>query len=58
MKRFRTRLLILVGALVFATAAHAYDCKVVDAKTKEPIKGALVTLSDLVVHRPGGHFPY
>jgi hypothetical protein len=41
--------LILLGVLVLATAAQAYDGKVIDAQTKEPIPGALVTLGDQVV---------
>ncbi len=49
MKKIRMGLLILVGALFFATAAQAYDGKVVDAETKAPIEGALVTLTDQVV---------
>jgi hypothetical protein len=38
--------LILAGVLFFAGAAQAYDGKVVDAQTKEPIAGALLTLGD------------
>ncbi len=49
MKKIRMGLLILAGALLFATAAQAYDGKVVDAETKAPIEGALVTLTDQVV---------
>jgi hypothetical protein len=49
MKKIRMGLLILAGALFFATAAQAYDGKVVDAETKAPIEGALVTLTDQVV---------
>ncbi|MFH1595520.1 MAG: putative glycoside hydrolase [Pseudomonadota bacterium] len=49
MKRLRLGLLILVGALLWATAAYAYDGKVVDAQTKAPIAGALVTLGDQAV---------
>jgi len=49
MKRLRLGVLILMGALLVATAAYAYDGKVVDAQTKAPIAGALVTLADQVV---------
>ena len=49
MKRLRLGVLILMGALLWATAAYAYDGKVVDAQTKAPIAGALVTLGDQVV---------
>jgi hypothetical protein len=49
MKRLRLGLVILVGVLLWATAAYAYDGKVVDAQTKAPIEGALVTLADQVV---------
>jgi hypothetical protein len=49
MKRLRLGLLLLVGALLWATAAYAYDGTVVDAQTKAPIEGALVTLADQVV---------
>ncbi len=49
MKKIRMGLLILVGALFLAGAAQAYDGKVVDAETKAPIEGALVTLTDQVV---------
>ena len=49
MKRLRLGLLLLAGALLWATAAYAYDGKVVDAQTKAPIEGALVTLADQVV---------
>src|SRR4030042_5694859 len=49
MQRRGTGLLILVGVLLWATAAYAYDGKVVDAQTKAPIEGALVTLADQVV---------
>jgi len=41
--------LILAGVLVLASAAQAYDGKVVDAQTKGPIAGALVTLGDQFV---------
>jgi hypothetical protein len=49
MKRLRLGLLLLAGALLGATAAYAYDGTVVDAQTKAPIEGALVTLADQVV---------
>ncbi len=49
MKKIRMGLLILAGALFLAGAAQAYDGKVVDAETKAPIEGALVTLTDQVV---------
>jgi len=49
MKRLRLGVLILMGALLVAPAAYAYDGKVVDAQTKAPIAGALVTLADQVV---------
>jgi hypothetical protein len=49
MKRLCMCALILVGVLFLAAAAHAYDGKVVDAQTKAPIEGALVTLADQVV---------
>jgi len=49
MKRLRLGVLILMGALLVAPAAYAYDGKVVDAQTKAPIAGALVTLGDQVV---------
>lgn len=46
MKKFRIALLILT--LLNGVAAHAYDGKVVDAQTKAPIKGALITLNNEV----------
>jgi hypothetical protein len=49
MKRLRLGLLLLAGALLGATAVYAYDGTVVDAQTKAPIEGALVTLADQVV---------
>jgi hypothetical protein len=49
MKRRLMRLLIFVGPLLFVTAAQAYEGRVVDAQTKAPIAGALVTLADQVV---------
>lgn len=49
MQRLSMGLLILVGALFLAGAAQAYEGKVVDAGTKAPIEGALVTLGDQVV---------
>ena len=49
MKRLRVRSLILMGILICATSAQAaYVGKVVDAQTKAPIEGAVVTLSDEV----------
>jgi hypothetical protein len=49
MKRLRVGSLILMGILICATSAQAaYVGKVVDAQTKAPIEGALVTLSDEV----------
>ncbi len=50
MQRWRVGLLILAGALLVATAAHAYEGKVIDAQTKAPVEGALVTLGDEVAH--------
>ncbi len=51
MKRLRMPLLILIGFLFLASAAQAaYEGKVVDAQTKEPVEGALVTLADEVAH--------
>ena len=56
-KRVLIGLLILVGILAGAGAALAYEGKVVDAQTREPIAGALVTLGDRVVRaNPEGHF--
>jgi len=49
MKRHRLGLVVLLGALLWASTASAYDGKVVNAQTKEPIEGALVTLGDQVV---------
>ncbi|MEW6386623.1 MAG: putative glycoside hydrolase [Thermodesulfobacteriota bacterium] len=49
MQRLRSGLLVLLGALVLATTAHAYDGKVLDARTKEPIEGAMVILADQAV---------
>jgi len=49
MQRLSVGLLILVGALLLAGAAQAYEGKVVDAQTQAPIQGALVTLTDQVV---------
>ncbi len=49
MKRLRVGFLILMGLLICATSAQAgYVGKVVDAQTKVPIEGALVTLGDEV----------
>jgi hypothetical protein len=50
MKRFRMVFLVLAGALWVAPAAQAYEGKVVDAQTKAPIEGALVTLGEEVAH--------
>ncbi len=51
MKRLTIGLLILLGALLPAvTAQAAYIGKVVNAQTKEPVEGALVTLGAEVVH--------
>ncbi len=49
MPKRRVVLLILAGALLFAASAQAYEGKVVDAQTKAPLEGALVTLGDKVV---------
>ncbi len=49
MKRLPVSFLILAGILLGATAAPAFEGRVVDAQTKTPVKGALVTLSDQVV---------
>jgi hypothetical protein len=49
MQKLRVRSLIVAAVLLLATAAHAHDGKVVDAQTKSPIDGALVTLADQVV---------
>jgi len=49
MKKFYKTCSILAGSLLFAAAAQAYDGKVIDAETKKPIEGALVTLTDTVV---------
>lgn len=50
-------LLVLVGVFWGAALAAAYEGKVIDAHTKEPIPGALVTLGDRVVHTtPEGYF--
>ncbi len=49
MNKIPTSLLILLGVLVLAPAAAAYDGKVVDAQTKNSVQGALVTLGDQVV---------
>ena len=58
MKRLRMPLLILIWFLFLASAAQAaYEGKVVDAQTKEPVEGALVTLADEVAHTGrDGHF--
>jgi hypothetical protein len=51
LKRLTIGLLILLGAALPAvTAQAAYIGKVVDAQTKEPVEGALVTLGAEVVH--------
>lgn len=43
------RILLFIGTLLLTITAQAYDGKVVDAQTKAPIAGALVTLNDDVV---------
>ncbi|MFA7097158.1 MAG: carboxypeptidase-like regulatory domain-containing protein, partial [Gammaproteobacteria bacterium] len=51
-RKARKRLLALLAALavgVTAPAAHAYTGRVIDAETRQPIPGALVTLHDKVV---------
>jgi len=51
MKQFRICSLILVTALLLAAAAQAaYVGTVVDAKSKEPVEGALITLATEVAH--------
>jgi hypothetical protein len=51
MKRLLVYLLIFGGTLLLAQGAQAaYEGKVVDAKTKAPIDGALVSLGDEVSH--------
>lgn len=49
MKRPITVILIFTGVLVFAAAALSYEGKVVNALTKAPIEGAVVTLGGQVV---------
>ena len=46
MQWIRLGWLILFGTLLLTTAAHAYDGKVIDAQTKEPIEGAVVLLGE------------
>jgi hypothetical protein len=46
LKQFSLTWLILAVVLGFATAAPAYDGKIIDAQTKKPIEEALVTLGD------------
>lgn len=41
--------LLVIGSLLFVTAAQAYDGKVVNAETKAPIADVIVTLGDNVV---------
>ncbi len=43
-------LTFLAGGLFLAAPAHAYEGKVIDAQTKAPIDGALVTLGAEVAH--------
>jgi len=51
MKGLPIYLLILVAVLLLAAAAQAaYVGKVVDAKSKEPVEGALITLATEVAH--------
>jgi hypothetical protein len=51
MQKLRVGLLILAGALLLAAGAQAACLgKVVDAETKEPIPGAIVTLGEEVAH--------
>jgi hypothetical protein len=58
MQKWHFGLLILVGALLLANAAPAaYEGKVVDAQSKAPVEGALVTLANEVAHTaPDGTF--
>lgn len=48
MKKLCMPLLIVLAVLCSAAAGLAYDGKVIDAQTKNPIEGALVTLGDQV----------
>lgn len=51
MRRLTIGLLILLGAMLPAVSAQAaYIGKVVNAQTKEPVEGAIVTLGAEVVH--------
>jgi hypothetical protein len=51
MKKFALLLLILAAALLLAAPAQAaYIGKIVDAKTKAPVEGALITLGAEVAH--------
>src|SRR5574340_360244 len=49
MKRPRMCLSILLLFLTCGTTVKAYEGKVVDAQTKTPIEGALITLADQMV---------
>lgn len=44
------RILSFGAAVFLAASAHAYEGKVVDAKTKQPLRGATVTVADQTVH--------
>lgn len=48
MKKIR-RVFTLISCLLLATTAQSYDGKIIDAKTKAPIEGAVITLNDVVV---------
>ncbi len=49
MMRAGTRLVVLAATVFLVTAAQAYEGKVIDALTKQPIHGASVTVGEQVV---------
>lgn len=49
MKKFYSLLLTVICGLLFVATACAYEGKIIDAKTKDPIAGAVVTLNDVFV---------
>ncbi len=44
MSTLRLLLLLILGSLLSISIAEAYDGKIIDAKTKAPVEGAVVTV--------------